>query len=252
MNGLPPVGVIGGSGFYTLVDAPAAVEVTPTPFGPPSGPLTRGDVSGREVVFVPRHGAAHQFPPHLLPTRATLWALRDQGVQQVFSLSAVGSLDPELGIGSLVVPDQILDRTSGREHTFVDGTSRVHHAPFADPYCPVLRAAAAPGATRATATLAVINGPRFSSRAESIDLRRSGADLVGMTAMPEAGLAREIGFCYATLALVTDLDAGVASGEGVTQEQVFTRFRENVPRLRELLVAAITALPSPPDCPCAG
>lgn len=252
MSNLPPIGVIGGSGFYTLVDAPAAVDVGPTPFGAPSGPLTRGSVAGREVVFVPRHGSGHEFPPHLLPSRATLWALRDQDVQQVFSLSAVGSLDPELGIGSLVVPDQILDRTYGREHTFADGASGVHHAPFADPYCPVLRAAAAPGAARAAGTLAVINGPRFSSRAESADLRRSGADLVGMTAMPEAGLAREIGFCYATLALVTDLDAGLVSGEGVTQQQVFASFRENLPRLRELLVAAISALPSRPDCPCAG
>lgn len=252
MSGLPPIGVIGGSGLYTLFDAPLVVDVAPTPFGAPSGPLTRGSVAGREVVFVPRHGPGHEFPPHLLPSRATLWALRDQGVHQVFSLSAVGSLDPELGIGALVVPDQILDRTSGRDHTFFDHPAGVQHAPFADPYCPVLRAAAVPGTTRSTGTLAVINGPRFSTRAESADLRRSGASLAGMTAMPEAGLAREIGLCYATLALVTDQDAGVASGEGVTQEQVFVAFRENLPRLRDLLVGAITALPPRPDCPCAG
>lgn len=252
MSSRPPVGVIGGSGFYSLFDAPNAVVDTATPFGAPSGPLTRGSIAGRDVVFVPRHGPGHEFPPHLVPSRATVWALHDQGVRQVFSLSAVGSLDPELNIGELVVPDQILDRTSGREHSFAGGTGGVHHVPFADPYCPVLRAAAASGATRSTGTLAVINGPRFSTRAESADLQRSGGTVVGMTAMPEAVLAREIGLCYATLALVTDHDAGVVSGAGVTQEQVFAAFRENLPRLRDLLVSAVGALPPSPDCPCAG
>lgn len=253
MTAQTPVGVIGGTGFYQLLDDAEPLAATATPFGTPSGPLTVGTLAGRRVAFLPRHGPQHLFPPHLVPTRANLWALREQQVRQVFSLSAVGSLNPDLGVGSLVVPDQILDRTSGREHTYYDAADGVHHAPFADPYCPVLRrAAAAGGPTRADGVLAVINGPRFSTRAESADLRRSGADLIGMTAMPEAGLARELGLCYATLALVTDLDAGVEAGTGVSHEEVLAAFARNLPLLRDLLVAAILALPAEPDCSCAG
>jgi 5'-methylthioadenosine phosphorylase len=249
-----PVGVIGGSGFYTLLDDATEIAVE-TPYGPPSDPLTAGKVGERDVVFLPRHGADHRFAPHVVPYRANLWALRSQGVRQVLSLSAVGSLTPGLPQGTLVVPDQIVDRTHGRAHTYFDADARgVGHATFADPYCPVLRASASrtgrAGATEAT--LVVVNGPRFSTRAESLEFQRQGWSIIGMTAMPEAGLARELALCYATLALVTDLDAGVEAGEGVTHAEVLAEFAKNLPRLRELLVATIAAIPQTQDgtCPC--
>jgi 5'-methylthioadenosine phosphorylase len=255
---LADIGVIGGSGFYSLLDDASPVDLD-TPFGPPSGDVTVGMLGGRRVAFVPRHGVGHRFAPHRVPYRANLWALRSAGVRQILALSAVGSLRTDLPPGSLVIPDQILDRTSGRARTYLDADNGVFHVAFADPYCPVGRACglAAAGVTglpvRAEATMVVVNGPRFSTRAESEDFQRAGAAIIGMTGMPEAGLARELALCYTTLTLVTDLDAGIEIGSGVTQAQVFEQFAANVPRLRTLLVATIEQLP--PDqtelCECA-
>lgn len=246
------IGVIGGSGFYSLLDEPRE-QVMPTPFGPTSDAITIGTLAGREVAFVPRHGAGHRHPPHLVPYRANLWALRSLGVRQVVSLSAVGSLTTALPTGTLVVPDQVADRTYGRAHTFYDGTSGVGHATFADPYCARGRAAAlAAGTAHDGGTLVVVNGPRFSSRAESREFQSHGWSIIGMTAMPEAGLARELALCYTTLALVTDLDAGVEAGEGVTHAEVLATFAANLPRLRELLVGMLERLPAEQgDCVCA-
>ena len=247
------VGVIGGSGFYSLLDN-AQEQVVDTPFGAPSGPITTGVLGGRDVAFVPRHGPDHRFAPHLVPYQANLWALRSLGVRQVLSLSAVGSLTVELPTGTLVVPDQLADRTWGRRHTFFEDGLGVGHATFADPYCPDLRAAATGSDVPATdgGTLVVVNGPRFSTRAESQEFQRNGWRIIGMTAMPEAGLARELGLCYATLALVTDLDAGVEAGEGVSHAEVLATFAANLPRLRELLVATVEGMPlEPGDCGCA-
>ncbi|MDP9118185.1 MAG: S-methyl-5'-thioadenosine phosphorylase [Actinomycetota bacterium] len=250
------VGIIGGSGFYSLLAA-AEQRHLQTPYGPPSDALTLGTLGSREVAFVPRHGADHRYAPHVVPYRANLWALRSVGVRQVISLSAVGSLTRELPIGTLAVPDQIADRTHGREHTFFGAGLGVGHASFADPYCSDGRAAALGAAVEAGpiaegGTLVAVNGPRFSSRAESLEFQRNGWRLIGMTAMPEAGLARELGLCYTTLALVTDLDAGVESGGGVTHAEVMAAFAGNLPRLRELLVATIARLPvEPADCGCA-
>lgn len=246
-----PVGVIGGSGFYSLLAD--AQETSPeTPYGPPSGPITTGSLAGRGVAFVPRHGPGHRFPPHLVPYRANLWALRSLGVRQVLSLSAVGSLRADEPAGTLVVPDQIVDRTHGRAHTVYDTADGVGHVSFADPYCPRGRAAAVgdSGVVDGGA-LVVINGPRFSTRAESQEYQAHGWSIIGMTAMPEAALARELGLCYTTLALVTDLDAGVEAGEGVTHAQVLETFAANLPRLRELLVSTLQRLPDEQgDCPC--
>jgi 5'-methylthioadenosine phosphorylase len=246
-----PVAVIGGSGFYSLLERPETSEVD-TPYGPPSAPLTSGRLAERPVVFLPRHGADHRFAPHVVPYRANLWALRDAGVRQVLSLSAVGSLRVALPTGTLVVPDQLADRTSGRAHTYHGDGAGVEHAAFADPYCPRGRTAAlAGGGAHDGGTLVVVNGPRFSSRAESLEFQSHGWSIIGMTAMPEAGLARELGLCYTTLALVTDLDAGVEAGTGVTHEQVLATFAANLPRLRELLVATLERLPlAQGDCPC--
>jgi 5'-methylthioadenosine phosphorylase len=251
-----PIGIVGGSGFYSLLDRPDEVEVA-TPHGGPSAPVTRGTLAGRPVAFVPRHGTDHRFPPHLVPYRANLWALRSLGVRQVVSLSAVGSLTRDLPTGTLVVPDQLADRTSGRAHTFFDRPIGVGHATFADPYCPRGHAAATgagsdvAGGVHGGGTLVVVNGPRFSTRAESAEFRSHGWTVIGMTAMPEAALARELALCYTTLALVTDLDAGVAAGEGVTHAEVLSAFAANLPRLRALLVATLGRLPvEQGDCPC--
>ena len=252
------IGVIGGSGFYSLLDQAETVRVD-TPYGEPSGELTLGLLAGRRVAFLPRHGADHRFPPHRVPYRANLWALRSVGVRQVVTGSAVGSLLPELGPGTLVLPDQILDRTWGRPHTYSDGESGVAHLAFSDPYCPAGRAGARRAAGAAgiplteDGTLVVINGPRFSTRAESLDYRRSGATIIGMTAMPEAALARELALCFTSLCLVTDHDAGVEVGHGVTHAEVLATFAANLPKLRELLVATLAELPAAQgaDCGCA-
>jgi 5'-methylthioadenosine phosphorylase len=251
------IGVIGGSGFYSLLDDPTTVAVS-TPWGDPSDPLTVGTLAGRQVAFLPRHGADHRFPPHRIPYRANLWALRSVGVRQVVAASAVGSLRSDLGAGSLVIPDQIIDRTSGRPHTYNDDDRGVAHIPFADPYCALGRTAVARAAASSAVpitdrgTLVVINGPRFSSRAESREYQRGGSVIIGMTGMPEAALARELALCFTSLCLVTDLDAGVEDGEGVTHAEVIAAFGENLPRLRELLVATVAELPSEQaDCGCA-
>jgi 5'-methylthioadenosine phosphorylase len=248
-----PVGVIGGSGFYSLLDDTTA-HIVATPYGEPSGALTSGALAGRPVVFVPRHGADHRFAPHVVPYRANVWALRSLGVRQVISLSAVGSLRRDRPTGTLVVPDQLADRTSGRAHTFFDAGRGVGHVSFADPYCPRGRAAALhspPEPVVDGGTLVVVNGPRFSSRAESLEFQSHGWSIIGMTALPEAGLARELSLCYTTLALVTDLDAGVEAGSGVTHTAVLDAFAANLPRLRALLVATLAALPQQQgNCEC--
>ena len=242
------VGVIGGSGFYEFFDDPRAV--TPdTPYGAPSGPVTIGEVAGRQVAFLPRHGVRHEYPPHKVNYRANLWALRSLGVRQIFAPCAVGSLRPELGPGSVVIPDQLVDRTSGRPQTFFD-TGGVH-VEFADPYCPSLRSAATqPGATTGGA-MVVIEGPRFSTRAESQWFATQGWSLVNMTGHPEAVLARELEMCYAAIALVTDLDAGVEAGSGVRAVDAFAEFARNIGPLKDLVRAAIGAAPTERHCACA-
>ena len=251
---LASIGVIGGSGLYEFLDAADEVSVQ-TPFGPPSDPLVIGAVAGRRVAFVPRHGRDHRFPPHRIPYRANLWALRSVGVRQVVAPSAVGSLTSAYGPGTLVIPDQLVDRTGGRTQTYYDEGAAVH-VQFADPYCPVGRSVAIATARSAgwppaeSGTLVVIGGPRFSTRAESRWYAAQGWTLVGMTGHPEAVLARELALCYTTIALVTDTDAGVEEGEGVTHAEVFRVFAGNLTRLRDLLMEVIEKLPAERDCPC--
>ena len=250
------IGVLGGSGFYSWLDDAHPVPVE-TPFGPPSEVPMVGSVAGRSVAFIPRHGRDHRFPPHRVDYRANLWALRMLGVRQVLAPSAVGSMLPELGPGSLVVPDQVIDRTWGREHTIYGGDEGpVVHVSFADPYCPRGRAAVGSAAAaagwpaRESGTLVVINGPRFSTRAESRWHAAAGGHVVGMTGMPEASIARELALCYTTAAVVTDLDAGFESGEGVTHAEVLATFGAGVERLKSVLAAAVGRLPSDDDCSC--
>jgi 5'-methylthioadenosine phosphorylase len=254
------IGVIGGSGFYEFLTDTQRVRVT-TPFGDPSDDVVIGSLEGRSVAFLARHGQGHRYPPHRVNYRANLWALRSVGVRQVLAPCAVGSLKPQHGPGTIVVPDQVVDRTWGRDHTVYDGVGPVVHVGFADPYCPRGRAAvaAAGGAagkdTVNGGTLVVINGPRFSSRAESLWHQQAGWTVVGMTGMPEAGIARELAMCFTTIALVTDHDAGVDGGEGVTHEEVITVFARSLEGLKSLLKSAIGAMPAPEDdlsatCPC--
>ena len=247
------IGVIGGSGLYSLLEDAQRVDIT-TPYGAPSAPLGLGEIAGRPVAFVPRHGDDHELPPHRIPYRANLWALRAAGVRQVLAPCAVGGLTAALGPGSLVVPDQLVDRTSGRAQTFHD-TGAVHVA-FADPYCPSGRAVAVTQARGAGwpvtdgGTMVVIEGPRFSTRAESRWYAAQGGAVINMTGHPEAVLARELALCYTAIALVTDLDAGVEGGAAVTQEEVFRVFGENTERLRALLHDLVPALPEERTCPC--
>ncbi|HSZ48755.1 MAG TPA: S-methyl-5'-thioadenosine phosphorylase [Streptosporangiaceae bacterium] len=254
MNERAEIGVIGGSGFYEFLDSADEVRIE-TPYGPPSDPLVVGEIGGKRVAFLPRHGKDHRFPPHKIPYRANMWALRSVGVRQVLAPSAVGSLTASYGPGTLAVPDQLVDRTSGRTQTFYERDGAVH-VQFADPYCPVGRATAI-GAARAagwapaeSGTLVVIEGPRFSTRAESKWYAAQGWTLIGMTALPEAALAREMALCYTNVALVTDTDAGVEEGQGVTHEEVMRVFAANVTRLRDVIAGAIGDLPAERDCAC--
>jgi 5'-methylthioadenosine phosphorylase len=245
------IGVIGGSGLYALLENATEHEID-TPYGSPSDRITVADVGGRRVAFLPRHGRDHRFPPHRIPYRANLWALRSLGVRQIIAPCAVGGLRPELGPGTFVVPDQLIDRTSGREQTFYD--SGAVHVSFADPYCPVGRSTVLDSAERVSAvdggTMVVVEGPRFSTRAESRWLTSIGGAIVNMTGHPEAVLARELAVCYTAIALVTDLDAGVEGDHGVTQEEVFSVFAENTSRLREVLLDAVVKLPTERSCSC--
>jgi 5'-methylthioadenosine phosphorylase len=244
------VAVIGGSGFYEFLADPQQVAVE-TPYGDPSAPVAVGEVDGTPVAFLPRHGSGHAYPPHLINYRANIWALRSLGVRQVLAPCAVGGLREEVAPGDLVVPDQLVDRTLSRAQSYVE--SGAAHVPFADPYCPTLsRAVAAVDGVKLGGTMVVVEGPRFSTRAESRHYAAQGWSLVNMTGHPEAVLARELRMCYAAIALVTDMDAGVESGEGVGQREVFAMFAANVDRLKRLLRDVVGDLPDPGDgCTCA-
>lgn len=243
------VAVIGGTGFYSFLNDPEQHAVD-TPYGAPSAPVSVGTVAGRRVAFLPRHGTRHEFPPNLINYRANLWALRSLGVRQVLAPCAVGGLRPEVAPGDVVVPDQLVDRTWGRAQSYVERGAC--HVPFADPYCPRLSGAvvAADPTVKRGGAMVVIEGPRFSTRAESVHYAAQGWSLVNMTGHPEAVLARELRQCYTAIALVTDMDAGVEAGSGVSQEEVFALFAQNLDRLRTLLADTIATLPDPVDCPC--
>ncbi|NLU78473.1 S-methyl-5'-thioadenosine phosphorylase [Micromonospora sp. HNM0581] len=253
MSPTAELAVIGGSGLYALLDG-ATEHVVQTPYGAPSDAVTIAEVGGRTVAFLPRHGRDHRHPAHRIPYRANLWALRSLGVRQVVAPCAVGGLRPEFGPGTFVVPDQLIDRTSGRVQTYYE--QGAVHVSFADPYCPVGRRSLLTAADGRSVdaydggTMVVVEGPRFSTRAESRWYTAIGGSVINMTGHPEAVLARELALCYSSIALVTDLDAGVERGHGVTQQEVFRVFGENTGRLRGLLLDAVAALPVQRGCPC--
>lgn len=257
------LGVFGGSGFYAFLDdagtGPVQEVELDTPWGRPSAPVRIGEIGGRRVAFLPRHGQHHDLPPHRVDYRANVWAMHSLGVTRILGPCAAGSLSPEVHPGHFVVCDQLVDRTWGRSDTYFDGPS-VNHVSFADPYCPELRSVAVEAAraqgipVHDGGTVVVIQGPRFSTRAESAWFRSQDWQVVNMTQYPEAFLARELGICYATIALVTDYDTGlegVPGVEPVSQDAVYRFFEENLTRVRDLLRAALPAVALERDCPCA-
>lgn len=247
----PDVAVIGGSGFYTFLEDPTSVEVE-TPYGAPSAPISIGAVEGRSVAFLPRHGANHDFPAHRVPYRANLWALRSLGVRQILAPCAVGGLQVEHGPGTFVVPDQLVDRTTARHQTYFD--SGACHVSFADPYCPRLRGHLIDGLVEQDpvdgGAMVVIEGPRFSTRAESRWYAEQGWAVVNMTGHPEAVLARELALCYATVALVTDHDAGVDEASAVSMDEVFKVFASHTDTLKSALSGVVARLGTDRDCAC--
>ena len=249
------IGVFGGSGFYSFLEDTEVVEVE-TPYGKPSAPPVVGDLGGRRVAFIPRHGTHHEYPPHRIPYRANVWAMKELGVTRVIGPNACGSLQSHVKPGDFVICDQLVDRTRSRPHTFYDGPVTTHVS-FADPYCPVLRGVAIEqGRGRGISlhergTVVVIEGPRFSTRAESAWFSAAGWEVVNMTQYPESLLARELELCYVNISLITDYDVGVEGIPAVTNEEVIRVFNENNDRLRGLLFAIVAAIPEARDCSCA-
>ncbi|MFQ5426613.1 MAG: S-methyl-5'-thioadenosine phosphorylase [Gaiellales bacterium] len=249
------LGVFGGSGFYDFLDAVEEVTLE-TPYGDPSAPIAVAELGDRRVAFLPRHGRSHQLPPHLIPYRANVWAMRELGVRRLVGPITAGALRSDLELGEFVVCDQFVDRTRGRPDTFYTGPD-VRHVSAADPYCPDLGRALVEAArregirVRRGGTVVVIQGPRFSTRAESSWFREMGWDVVNMTAYPEGFLARELELCYANVSMVTDYDVGVDGSAAVSHDRVLEVFSENHERLRRLLTAVLTEIDVEPSrCPC--
>ena len=253
--GTGKVGVIGGSGLYAMaaLEQVREVEVT-TPFGPPSDAYIVGTLHGRDMVFLPRHGRGHRLPPSAINFRANLYGLKSLGVEWVIAVSAVGSMREEIHPGHLVIPDQFIDRTRRRVSTFFEDLTV--HVTFADPVCAVVAQALqqAAGTTGATVhvggTYLCIEGPQFSTRAESRLYRQWGVDVIGMTNMPEAKLAREAELCYATLALATDYDCWHASATDVDIGAILALLQRNVQLAQEVITRTVPHLQGPRTCPC--
>ncbi|MFM7189000.1 MAG: S-methyl-5'-thioadenosine phosphorylase [Armatimonadota bacterium] len=248
------IGVFGGSGLYALLDSYDEIVVD-TPYGSPSDAFMVGKLAGQSVAFLPRHGRGHTIAPHRINYRANIWAMQVMGVSGIVAPSAVGSLKASIHPGSVVVCDQFVDRTTGRADTFYDGDRVVHVSP-ADPYCPVLRDAAIRAAettglsVHRTGTLVVINGPRFSTKAESQWFTNNGWDVIGMTGYPEAILARELAIPYVNISLVTDFDAGLVAGtEPVSHAEVMRVFAANIENVRNLLTGLISEIPDTSSSP---
>jgi 5'-methylthioadenosine phosphorylase len=245
------IGILGGSGLYNLpgLRNEGAVTIT-TPFGEPSGPIRTGEVGNTRFYFLARHGDGHRIPPSAIPYRANIWALKSAGAKQLVSVSAVGSLREELRPGDVVMVDQYIDRTRGRIGTFFDAPGIVAHVSLADPTCSALSGALAAAAASLGAavhragTYLCMEGPQFSTRAESRLHRNLGADVVGMTNMPEAKLAREAELPYASMCFVTDYDAWRESGEAVSLEHVLAVLHANVDMARRILASDV-AWPDP-------
>ncbi|MGI8587680.1 MAG: S-methyl-5'-thioadenosine phosphorylase [Chloroflexia bacterium] len=250
------VGIIGGSGFYQVPGLTEADEVrVDTPFGPPSDAILLGTLAGRRTAFLARHGRGHTISPSEVPVRANIWALKSLGVERLLSVSAVGSMREEIEPGHLLVPDQLIDRTVRRPRSFF-GDGLVGHVAFSEPYCPELRAELAAAGRAAGGTVhdggahIVIEGPQFSTRAESLLFRSWGVSVIGMTALPEARLAREAEICCANLALVTDYDSWHDTHGAVTVEMVLAMLQRNVAQAQAVVAALVAGIVSQADAGC--
>ena len=256
MTSTPVLGVLGGSGLYDIPGLAGVEEVrVETPFGPPSDAIVRGRLGATVLLFLPRHGRGHRIPPHQIDARANICALKKLGATHLVGISAVGSMKEEIAPGDFVVVDQFIDLTKGRPSTFfTDGI--VGHVGFADPVCEDLSKAVAAAAGRAGArvhaggTYVCIEGPQFSTRAESLLYRSWGVSVIGMTALPEAKLAREAELCYAVLAFVTDYDVWHSSAEAVTVEMVIKNLAANIDNAKRIVRAVAPSLAAPPACAC--
>ncbi len=250
------IGIIGGSGLYDiegfhLREAREAV----TPYGSPSDLYRIGVLAGEEVVFLPRHGSSHGIPPHKINYRANIWGFRELGADRIIAFGASGGISPRMVPGAIVVPDQIIDFTSGRDMTFHHGGEGVVHVDFTEPYCPVLRKAIVDAGRKSGISLqesgayVCVNGPRLETRAEIKAYSLLGADIVGMTAMPEASLAREAELCYAGVNVVTNSAAGI-SAKKLTAAEVIQGMNIAAARLKILLQELISLLPRSVKCAC--
>ncbi len=251
------VAFIGGSGLYDMEELGDRRDVdVPTPFGDPSDAVTLGTLEGAAVAFLPRHGRGHRLSPSEIPVRANIYALKALGVERIVSLSAVGSLREEVRPLDILIPDQLIDRTKTRPSTFF-GDGIVAHVGFADPFCPEMTpivestARESGASTHMGGTYVVMEGPQFSTRAESELYRSWGASVVGMTALPEAKLAREAEMCYSTISLVTDYDCWHDGEESVSVELVVGRLQESIERSRSVIRALMRRLPTDRTCGCA-
>ncbi|MBI4188869.1 MAG: S-methyl-5'-thioadenosine phosphorylase [Chloroflexi bacterium] len=251
------IGVIGGTGLYDIEGLTEIDEVDiKTPFGKPSDTIVVGRLEGIGVAFLPRHGKGHRILPTELPARANIYALKSLGVEHIIAICSAGSFKKELKPGDLLIPDQLIDRTRGRTSTFF-GDGIVAHIPFAEPFCPVLGQVLYQSAKDASAsvhpkgTMVVMEGPAFSTRAESRLYRSWGADIIGMTALPEAKLAREAEICYAVIGCVTDYDSWWEPGKPVTVDIILDTLRKNVATARQIIKLAVGKIPQLRNCGCA-
>lgn len=251
------IGVIGGSGLYKIEGMTSIEEVKPkTPFGEPSDAIIIGELEGKGIAFLPRHSRGHRISPTEIPSRANIYALKSLGVEWIISVSAVGSLKEEIRPLDLLIPDQLIDRTRSRVNTFFGG-GLVAHVAFADPFCPVLsdilyQAALDSGArVHKGGTYVAMEGPLFSTKAESNLYRSWGASIIGMTALPEAKLAREAEICYATLACITDYDTWHETEESVTIDMALANLQRNVDTAKRIIDLAAARIPQRRECICA-
>jgi 5'-methylthioadenosine phosphorylase len=251
------IGVFGGSGFYALLEGMQEIKVE-TPYGAPSDVVAVGEISGRRVAFLPRHGKTHSLPPHVINYRANLFAMKELGVTRIIGPTAAGSLQGWVKPGDFVVSDQLVDRTNARKDTFFDGPVTTHVS-FAHPYCPQVRDLAIEVIGKQGipvhehGTVVCIQGPRFSSVAESRWYASAGWEVINMTQYPEAYLARELEMCYANIALITDYDVGLEGEEGiepVTHEGVIKVFTENNERVKQVIHEMVQRMPKERTCHC--
>ena len=251
------IGVFGGSGLYSFFKKATEVSLR-TPYGAPSGEVTLSTSAGRKLAFLPRHGARHQYPPHKVPYKANVHAFKQLGVSRVMAPNAVGSLKAEVEPGDFVFCDQFVNFTKGRDDTFYDGPVTTHVS-TAEPYCPQMRRVATAAAKRlglkfhGQGTVVVIQGPRFSTKAESRFFSRQGWDVVNMTQYPEVVLAREQELCYLNISMATDYDAGLECdprAKPVSHEEVIKVFNKNIGRLRDLILEIVKDLPRERTCDC--